>query len=354
MTRRQTRRQFLNRTALWSAGTVLSSFSAHSAGSGIDASRTVECAAQRAPMRHVEGKVAVITGGTSGIGLGAARAFVAAGMKVVITGLRREGIDNALAGFARAGHSDQVHAIRVDVADRQGMESAALEAVRLFGKIHALINNAGVTLPATLGATSYKDWDWLLSVNLTGAFNGIHAFLPHIQAHGEGGQIVSTSSIMGLFATGAGQGAYTVSKFAMVGMMEALRAELIATNVGVSVFCPGIVNTHLGETSRAHYPGNPRDAGFTEGPPAAANKAEKATSDPIAMDPQEAGRLLLRGIRNNDLYILSHPEFAQNIAQRNGALIAAIPKDVESTAQRRELARSLADQSIYAAGQKSC
>jgi NAD(P)-dependent dehydrogenase (short-subunit alcohol dehydrogenase family) len=122
-------------------------------------------------MAHVEGKVAFITGGSSGIGLGVACAFADAGMKVVITYRTEEHIDDAL---SRLGPSlDRVHAINVDVMDRPGLEAAAREAVEVFGKVNVLVNNAGINNLVSLTKTSYDEWDWVIGVNLTGVFNGV-------------------------------------------------------------------------------------------------------------------------------------------------------------------------------------
>ena len=206
-----------------------------------------------------------------------------------------------------------------------------------------LVNNAGVALPPTLSTTSYQDWDWELNVNLNGPFNGVHVFLPLIQSHGEGGQIITTSSAMGLFAVSYGA-AYTVSKFAVIGMMEALRAELADINIGASVFCPGLVTSHIGESS------------FRDRPAGSAGKDDaeilrqdtQYRNDPeYAMDPLEAGRLVLRGMRNNDLYIFTHPEYEQIMRDRNEALIASIPRDLRPTEARLQGARAGFRTSIY-------
>jgi hypothetical protein len=168
--------------------------------------KSSQCASAPQPMKEVAGKVAFVTGGSSGIGLGIARAFADAGMKVVIGYRTSEHLAEAMKYLE--GASGRVHAVNVDVTDRSGMQKAADEIQRVFGKIHVLVNNAGVVLPATLAKTTYDDWDFLMRVNLDGVFNGVRVFLPLIQRHGEGGQIITTSSILGLFVLGAGEGAY--------------------------------------------------------------------------------------------------------------------------------------------------
>ena len=173
-------------------------------------------------MKTVTGKVAFITGGGSGIGLGMARAFHAAGMKVVIADLDQQHLDAAMAHFRAQPHT--VHAIKLDVTDREAMARAADEAERVFGKVHVLCNNAGVGVFGSLLEASYDDWDWALSVNLGGAINGVQTFLPRMLAHGEGGHIVTTSSMSGLLACIGG--IYITTKYALVGYMETLRLEL--------------------------------------------------------------------------------------------------------------------------------
>jgi NAD(P)-dependent dehydrogenase (short-subunit alcohol dehydrogenase family) len=293
---------------------------------GSDAAQAVASAgAGPAPLREVAGKVAFITGGSSGIGLGQARVFHAAGMKVVIGYIRDDQVGPALEGF-RTG-KDRVHAIKVNVIDRAAMKAAADEIEARFGKIHLLSNNAGIGPLTQLVATEPKDFDQTVAVNLTGVYNGIHEFLPRIRKHGEGGHVVTTSSMAGLLPSeGGGAGAYTATKFAVVGMMEVLRAELDAAraNVGASVYCPGLVATNIYELEKNV------SAAFDEkgkaGPDdAAANTARIREIIGAGMDPIEAAQIVLAGIRSNDLFILSHPEFGPGMQERMDALMAAVP-----------------------------
>jgi len=151
-------------------------------------------------MRDLRGKVAFITGGGSGIGLGVARAFVNEGMNVVLADLRQDHLDAASAAFASTGRSRNVHTIRLDVTDRDAMAAAALETERVFGKLHVLMNNAGVGIEGPFRDATYADWDFALGVNLGGVINGIQTFLPRIRAHGEGGHVINTASLAALVA----------------------------------------------------------------------------------------------------------------------------------------------------------
>src|SRR5699024_1448980 len=143
-------------------------------------------------MRDVHGKVAVITGGSSGIGRGIALAFARAGMRVVVTGRRKEHLDETVAELA--GHGLDVEAQRVDVTDLEAMLALANEVEQRYGQIDVLVNNAGIGLTGPVADATSSDWDWVIDVNIRGVGHGIQAFLPKIRAHGEGGHIVNTSS----------------------------------------------------------------------------------------------------------------------------------------------------------------
>lgn len=299
-----------------------------------------------APMKDVAGKVAFITGGSSGIGLGQAHAFHEAGMKVVIGYIRDDQVGPALEGFKTG--KDRIHAIKVNVVDREAMKAAADEIEGRFGKIHLLSNNAGIGPLTPLLATEPKDFDQTIAINLTGVYNGIHEFVPRIRKHGEGGHVVTTSSMSGILPTeGGGAGAYTASKFAVTGMMEILRSELDAAkaNIGASVYCPGLVATNIFELEKNV------SAAFNEkgkaGPDdAAANTARIRQIIGAGMDPLEAARIVLAGIRNNDLFILSHPEFGPGLQERMEALLASVP-DTKAPAARLAQEQVTMHNSLY-------
>ena len=275
-------------------------------------------------MRGITGKSAFVTGGASGIGLGMAKAFVSAGMQVVIADLRKDHLDEAMAFFNSTSQS--VHPMLLDVADRDATERAAGEAEEVFGSIHVLCNNAGVNIIGPLDQVGFEDWDWLLSVNLGGVINGLVSFIPRMKAHGQGGHIVNTSSIAGIVA-GPGNGIYAATKFAIRGLSESLRYDLAPHGIGVSVLCPGTVatNLHQSEENRpARYIGEVDDVlreqrSFTG--------ALFKQVLPTGMDPVEVGEKVLRGIRNNDFYILSHPEFKEEFQESFDEIIAALPDE---------------------------
>lgn len=344
------RRTFIGSTALAAIGGSAAALTGGLAARAADASRKDgpgECPAVPTPMKDVEGKVAFITGGDSGIGLGIARAFTDAGMKVVITYRTKKHLDEAMKALAAAG--ERVHAIALDVTDRAGMARAADETERVFGKVHVIVNNAGVGVFGGLSKATYDDWDWGMGVNVNGVFNGIHTFLPRIQSHGEGGQVIATSSVAGIIAH-PGTGVYSTSKFAVVGMMEALRNELADTNIGVTVFCPGLVNTDIGDSAR-NRPSTLADSAFKPDPKMMARMRAQMGArrgPPPGMDPLEAGRRVLKAMQNNDLYVLTTPELEPEIAARGEAIVASIPTDIHPPPARIAMQRAIAGKTVYA------
>jgi NADP-dependent 3-hydroxy acid dehydrogenase YdfG len=272
-------------------------------------------------MKNLEGKVAFITGGASGIGLGMAKVFCSAGMKVIIADIRRDYLEDAQKSFD--GDTANIHSIHLDVTDRKAFETAAQEAERVFGRVHILCNNAGIYLYGPMQKATFDDWDWVLDVNLGGVVNGIQTFVPRMISHGEGGHIVNTASISGIFVAG-GTGVYTTSKFAVVGLSEALRLDLELENIGVSILCPGFVNSKIYDCGEIR-PDQLADSGYQVRPEIL--ERLKKVHDEIGMDPLEVGEKVLAAIRQNKLYIFTHPEFADEIRRRSEALLAAVPNE---------------------------
>ncbi len=276
-------------------------------------------------MKIVEGKTAFITGGASGVGFGMAQVFSAAGMKVVIADIRQDHLDAAMEHFKG---SNSIHAIRLDVTDREAFAAAADETERVFGKVHLVCNNAGINLFNDMGDATYDDWDWVLGVNLGGVVNGVQTFTNRIKAHGEGGHIVNTAS-MAAFISGAGAGIYTASKFAVRGLSEALRYSLAPHNIGVSVLCPGLVKSQIYESDKIR----------PEALSANASKAPEQFMTMLAnvhqsgMEPVEVGEKVLKAVRNNELYIFPHPEFKDELAELFEEALAAVPVE-EAPAER--------------------
>lgn len=232
--------------------------------------------------------------------------------------------------------------LRVDVTDRQSLDDAAAELIGRWGKVHVLVNNAGVIAGKTVTQSTCEDFQWIFRVNVEGVFNGTQVFLPYIRAHGEGGHIISTSSMLGLFAS-VPEGLYVSSKFAVVGMMETLRAELGDANIGVSVLCPGYVASKLSLASRNRPHGGNQ--------PTTADNARLARlieeHADILMDPIAVGHLVLKGMQENRLYILTHPEWAGVMETRHACLLAANPEDQGVSEARREIVRASSSVQLY-------
>lgn len=292
-------------------------------------------------MEHVAGKVAFITGGASGIGLGLAKVLVNAGMKVVMADVRRDHLAAARAWFEAHGQDGNVLGMELDVTDRAAFASAAAQTLGAFGKVHILVNNAGMGISGSIKQARYDDWDWGLGVMLGGAINGITTFLSHILAHAEGGHIVNTSSMAAVIPM-THFSIYGTAKAAMIGLSECIRGDLAADNVGVSAFCPGPVQTNIRESGRNRPDKYKADSGFA----AIEERLAARPNDPLWMDPVECGERILRGIRRNDLYIFTHPEFREGAAEHYAAMLAAFPQEPINNA-RADAIRFLLSNPIF-------
>jgi NAD(P)-dependent dehydrogenase (short-subunit alcohol dehydrogenase family) len=266
-------------------------------------------------MQDLAGKVAFVTGGASGIGLGIAKAAARAGMKVAIADIRAETIDAAL---ARLGPDARGYVL--DVTDRAGYERVARQVEAELGPVQLLVNNAGVAVagPASLG--TWDDWDWSMGVNLGGVINGCKIFIPRMLAHGLGGHIVSTASMSGLLPH-PGTVMYTTSKAAVIGMCESLRSELEPQGIGVSAFCPGPVQSNIAKSGQTR-PANLGDTGYAE------TDRRRQSNDEVMhlfKDADSIGERVIEGVRNDELYILTHSEFGEGLKARCDAIVAAVP-----------------------------
>lgn len=260
-------------------------------------------------MREFKGKVAFVTGGASGIGFAMARAFLDAGMRVMMADVEKAALDRAL---AELGPRDgAVRGLVLNVADAAAVEQAAAETVSVFGAVHVLCNNAGVAAGGLQEQVAQADWNWVLDVNLLGVVHGIRAFLPRLKAQGQGGHIVNTASMAGLHSF-PGLGPYCVSKFAVVALSEGLSAELMGSGIGVSVLCPGWVRTKISDSGR-NRPGGA--ATLPQGPGVAAAEGFAALVR-SGMDPAQVASAVLEAIRAEDLYILTHPEMRGPVEER--------------------------------------
>jgi NAD(P)-dependent dehydrogenase (short-subunit alcohol dehydrogenase family) len=268
-------------------------------------------------MRDVEGKVAFITGGGSGVGLGMAKAFVAAGMKVAIADIRADHLEAATAELG-----DGAHAIELDVTDREAFGRAADETERLLGNVHVLCLNAGVNLFNDIADATYQDWDWVLGVNLGGVVNGVVTFVPRIKAHGKGGHVVTTAS-MAAFVAGPGAGIYTTAKFAVHGLSDALRWSLRPHGIGVSMVCPGLVKSKIYESDRTR----PAELSTDTAPADEDFMRILPGLHEAGMDPDEIGERVVRAIRENEFYVFTHPDHRDELRGIFEEILTAFPDE---------------------------
>jgi NAD(P)-dependent dehydrogenase (short-subunit alcohol dehydrogenase family) len=257
-------------------------------------------------MDEFRDRVAVITGGGGGIGAAMARAFAARKARIVLADL-----DEAAAKRVAdelAGRGAEVLVVRTDVTNLASVQALAEAAERRFGGVHIVCNNAGVAVFGEIARATHADWQYALDVNVWGVVHGIEVFVPRLVAAGNGGHIVNTASMAGCVGM-RWLGIYSASKFAVVGLSEALNRELKEYGIGVSVLCPMIVDTAINENSERNRPAALRNRDAMEVPPAAA-----MTGGTIA--PDEVGRRVVRGIERKDLYIFTHPEQREILRRR--------------------------------------
>lgn len=289
-------------------------------------------------MRDLTGRVAVVTGGSSGIGRGIALACARAGMTVYATGRSQDHLAETQEEFAARGL--EVATLAVDVTDLAAMREAAARIEAEQGRVDLLVNNAGIGLTGPVAAASAADWDWVIDVNIKGVAHGIQAFLPALRRHGAGGHIVNTSSMAGLMPVVAGL--YSMSKAAVIALSEALHIELLQENIGVSAYCPGPTHSNIA-SSVAHRPREYGPSGYAApGPEATAFQRTQPY-----MSAEEAGERVLEGVRRGDLFILTHPEFKDGVVQRHRAIEDSFPAEPIHE-ERRDAIPFLLSSPVYA------
>ncbi len=279
-------------------------------------------------MKHLEGKTAFITGGASGAGLGMAKVFSKNGMKVVIADIRKDSLERAMAQFK---NDPNIYPVELDVTDREGFVRAADEAEHVFGNVHLLCNNAGINLFVPIEECTYNDWDWVMGVNFGGVVNGVQTFIPRMQKHGEGGHIVNTAS-MAAFLPAPTAGIYSAAKFGVRGLSEALRLSLYHHKIGVSVFCPGLIDSAIYESEKIR----PIELRSPENTAKSQQTMDKLPEiHKFGMDPIEVGEKVLEGIRKNRMYIFSHPEFREELQEWFDRALQSLP-DEDAPKQRAD------------------
>lgn len=292
-------------------------------------------------MKDFEGKVAFITGGASGAGLGQAKVFAEAGCKLVLADIRREALDQALEHFR--GTNAAVHPIQLDITDRAAYARAADEVEEVYGgPPELLFNTAGVNTFGPLEKSTYEDFDWLMGVNFGGVVNGMQTFVPRMIEAGKGGHIVTVSS-MGGFQGSQGAGIYCAAKAAVINLMEGYRQALEKYGIGVSVCCPANIKTNIAEATRIR-PAHLANTGYV------VNEDTIRSLHSIhihGMEPVELAQHVKRGIEENELYIIPYPEAKEGLEKHFKAIIDAVlpmEADPEGARKRTEALRNWAQE----------
>jgi NAD(P)-dependent dehydrogenase (short-subunit alcohol dehydrogenase family) len=294
-----------------------------------------------------QGKIAFITGGVSGIGFGLARAFASAGMKLALSYRNDDYRAAAERWFAENGHEKPLF-VKLDVTDRARFAEASDAVEAHFGKVHVLVNNAGVSVFGPTDEATYADYDWIMGVNFGGVVNGLVSFIPKLKAHGEGGHIVNVAS-MAAFLPGPQAGIYTASKFAVRGLTDSLRYNLAPHGIGVSLMCPGLTRTNAWDSALKRPEGF---AGTGLGKVKREELESFSAAFEVGMDPLEVGQKTLDGMSQNRGLIFTHPEFGEEFREIYDDCMAALPDEKAPEGRlrieqlRREANRAAAEGSV--------
>jgi NAD(P)-dependent dehydrogenase (short-subunit alcohol dehydrogenase family) len=265
-------------------------------------------------MQDISGKTAIVTGAASGIGLGIATALAEAGANVVMADIQKEAVEAA--AHSLSGTNKRVMPVRIDVTQEQSVLDALAETERNFGKLHIACNNAGVPMHGVrMIDLPREDWEFVIGVNLWGVIHGIRHFVPAILKHGEEGHVVNTASVAAFQnRRGTDQAPYSMSKYAVLSLSEGLEHELEGSKIGVSVLCPGPINTNIarGARNRPDHMGGPRTRAGDE----------RVLTERLAttgLNPKRAGERVVDAIRTKTFY----------------AFVGAVPADIIRTRHRR-------------------
>ncbi|MCP5144967.1 MAG: SDR family NAD(P)-dependent oxidoreductase [Gammaproteobacteria bacterium] len=266
-----------------------------------------------------KGKVAVVTGGASGIGRGLAERFIDEGMQVVIADIERDALDRTAAEIGAL-------AIQTDVSDAASVAALADAAHSRFGAVHVVCNNAGIGSFGRIRDLTLADWQWMINVNLWGVIHGVHHFLPLLLENPEGGWIVNTASMGGLAAF-PGLGAYATTKFGVTALSETLAQELAQDEVpvGVTVLLPGPVRSNLGRSLRN------RPADLAAGTLADADlESLPQYRDRLPWKtPAQAAEVVITAMREGALYAVTHPELVERVFNRTQGIVQAFGYQAE-------------------------
>jgi NAD(P)-dependent dehydrogenase (short-subunit alcohol dehydrogenase family) len=269
-------------------------------------------------MKSIEGAVAFVAGGSSGIGLGIAKALADQGAHIAFSYRREDHRDEALRQLRGVGA--EPCPVRLDVTDRAAVTEAAVEIERRLGPVDVLCNSAGISMFGPMEQATFDDWDWAFGVNVGGVINCLSAFVPRMIERGAGGHVITVGS-MAAFLPGPEAGVYSASKCAARGITESLHYSLAKHGIGVSLVSPGLVNSNIHEA----FLGRPPALAATGMPSAAEVKDVIQSMLVKGLCADEVGRIVIEGVRANRLHIFTHPEFAPDLAEMHAEIMAAVP-----------------------------
>jgi NAD(P)-dependent dehydrogenase (short-subunit alcohol dehydrogenase family) len=266
------------------------------------------------------GRVAVITGGASGIGRACALAMAAKGAEVVVADRNQERLEEAVEEVSRLG--GRALGVLCDVSRDADVDELAGRTLREMGRVDLLMNNAGVVVGGPPERVPMEDWRWIVDVNLLGPVRGVRAFLPRMLERGSG-YIVSTASFAGLVAHNPMTIPYDMTKHGVVGLSAGLALYARPKGIGVSVLCPGYVATNLAESYRFH--------GLEEPSPA---PGERAGMPDATVTPEEVAQKVVEGVEQERFLIFTQPEHARIWARRAQDVDAHIARQIEVLTRR--------------------
>jgi NAD(P)-dependent dehydrogenase (short-subunit alcohol dehydrogenase family) len=261
-------------------------------------------------MENLAGKVAVITGGASGIGFATAKALANKGVKIVIADIEAKALEQAVKTLSSEGA--KVKGVVCDVASLASVQQLADAAFSKMGAVHIVFNNAGVAVGGPIAAMKHSDWEWIIKVDLWGPIHGVEVFLPRLIDQRQGGQMLFTASFAGLVPN-EGLGPYCVAKYGVVALAEVLRREMRQHDIGVSVLCPMRVETNIGSSERNRA----ADFGGAEASPGVqAQSADNLNLAGRVLQVDEVAAKVVDAILANRLYILPHDESREFLRRR--------------------------------------
>lgn len=269
------------------------------------------------PLKDLAGKIAVVTGGASGIGRALAERLIAEGMQVVLADYEASALEETARALGVMG-------VRTDVRDEASLRALATAVLDRFGAVHLFCNNAGVSKMAAISRLTAQDWRWLFDVNLMGVVNGVRVFLPILSANPEGGHILNTASLSSFYPTRS-QGAYAATKYAVAAFTEVLELELAAEGsaVGVTAVCPGPVRTNIGSSARNRGPEYGAPAPTDAGPDIHLQAFRDSVEDSNWATPDQIAVAAIEGVKAGQLWVITHPQMMAPVEGRHDRIMSA-------------------------------